>query len=118
MRTAISAAAHAVVYVAGSAWMAAISVFATVAWLVVGLTAGFTDRWMSVLVAVTSLITFVMVFFIQHTTGRQSRALMLKLDELLRATGGARDELIAAEHRPLEEQEELEHANRQQADVD
>jgi low affinity Fe/Cu permease len=108
IRSGISAAAHKVVDMAGSAWAAGASIVLALSWLVVGWTSGFTDHWMSVLVAVTSVFTFVMVFFIQHTTGRQSRALMLKLDELIRATTGARDDLIAAEERPLEEQEHLE----------
>jgi len=110
LRTRLSAAAHLVVDVAGSAWAAAGAAAVAVAWLLVGLIAGFSERWMSILFAATSLFTFVMVFFIQHATGRQFRALMIKLDELIRATQGARDELIAAEQRPLEVQEELEHA--------
>src|SRR5688500_4815749 len=96
IRSGISAAAHTVVEMAGSAWAAAAAIVLALSWLAVGLTSGFTERWMSVLVAVTSVFTFVMVFFIQHTTGRESRALMLKLDELIRATTDARDDLIAA----------------------
>jgi low affinity Fe/Cu permease len=49
-----------------------------------------------------------MVFLIQHTTGVQTRAVLLKLDELIRATDGARNDVIAAEQRPLHEQERLE----------
>jgi Low affinity iron permease len=66
------------------------------------------SRWLSVMVAATGVLTFIMVFFIEHTTGRESRAVLLKLDELLRATIGARHDLIAAEQRPLHEQEHLE----------
>jgi low affinity Fe/Cu permease len=69
---------------------------------------GFTERWIYVLHAVTSVFTFIMVFLVQHTAGRESRAVLLKLDELVRATSGARDELIAAEQRPLHEQERIE----------
>jgi low affinity Fe/Cu permease len=108
LRSAISAVAHKSVDAAASAWAVAASVVATLAWVVVGFAFGFTHWWMDVLVVVTSLITFVMVFLIQHKTGQQSRALMLKLDELIRANGDARNDLIAAEHRSLDEQEELE----------
>ena len=46
--------------------------------------------------AAVSLLTFVMVFAVQHTSSRESRALNLKLDELIRVTE-ARNELIGAE---------------------
>jgi low affinity Fe/Cu permease len=110
IRAGISHAARKTVEAAGSAWAAALSVLLAVVWLAVGFTAGFSEKWMSVLVAVTSVFTFIMVFLIQHTTGRESRALMLKLDELIRASNSARNELIAAEAQPLEEQERLEKA--------
>ncbi len=47
------------------------------------------------------------MFLIQHTTGVQTRAVLLKLDELIRATDGVRNDVIAAEQRPLHEQERL-----------
>lgn len=108
VRTVISATAQRVVDLAASTWVVAASALVAVAWFIGGVVYGFTQPWMSVMVGVTSVVTFVMVFFIQHTTDRQSRALMLKLDELIRATSGARDELIAAERRSVEEQEQLE----------
>ncbi|GAA2373900.1 hypothetical protein Cme02nite_02830 [Catellatospora methionotrophica] len=108
-RNAISTAARQVVEWAGSAWAAAAAVALAVLWLLGGLLGGFTEHWIYILHAVTSVFTFIMVFFVQHTTGRESRAIMLKLDELVRATSGARDELIAAEQRPLHEQEQIEH---------
>jgi low affinity Fe/Cu permease len=77
-------------------------------WTVVGIVAGFGQHWLDLLFAVTGGVTFVMVFLIQHTTGVQTRAVMLKLDELIRATDGARNDLIAAEQRPLHEQKRLE----------
>ncbi|WP_157631737.1 low affinity iron permease family protein [Catelliglobosispora koreensis] len=107
--------ARAIVDAAGSAWSAAISIGLAAMWLIVGFASGFTEHWTQILVAVTSVFTFIMVFLIQHTTGRESRALMLKLDELIRATHGARDELIAAEAQPLEEQERLESQLQDQA---
>ena len=108
LRSAISATTHQVVDAAGSAWAAAASVIVAVAWLVIGFAAGFTERWLTVLVTVTGLVTFIMVFLIQHKTGQQFRALMLKLDELIRVDDDARKDLIGAEERPLHEQEELE----------
>jgi len=60
--------------------------------LVGGLIAGRVEWFASV----ASLITFAMVFAIQHTSSRESRALNVKLDELIRVTG-ARNDLIGAE---------------------
>lgn len=107
-RSAISTVARRVVDLTGSAWAAVAAVALSAAWLVVGVVGGFTHQWIAVLHAVTGVFTFIMVFFVQHATGRESRAVLLKLDELVRATNGARDELIAAEQRPLHEQERLE----------
>ncbi len=58
--------------------------------------------------SVATLVTFVMVFAVQHTSSRESRALNVKLDELIRVTG-ARNELIGAEdesHAQLDERRE------------
>jgi low affinity Fe/Cu permease len=58
--------------------------------------------------SVASLVTFVMVFAIQHTSSRESRALNVKLDELIRVSG-ARNDLIGAEaesHGRLEQRSE------------
>ncbi|GIF98908.1 low affinity iron permease family protein [Catellatospora citrea] len=107
-RNAISAATRQIVDWTGSAWAAAMAAVLALMWLAGGLFGGFTEHWLYLLHAVTAVFTFVMVFFIQHTTGRESRAVLLKLDELVRATSGARDELIAAERLPLREQEQLE----------
>ena len=58
--------------------------------------------------SIATLVTFVMVFAVQHTSSRESRALNVKLDELIRVTG-ARNELIGAEdesHAQLDERRE------------
>ena len=106
--THLSAATRVVVAAAGSTLAAGLSVLLVLSWLVVGLMDGFNEHWIGVLHAVASAVTFVMVFLIQHTNGVETRAVLMKLDELIRATEGARNELIAAERRPLHEQERLE----------
>ncbi|MGN6378046.1 MAG: low affinity iron permease family protein [Gaiellales bacterium] len=63
-----------------------------VALTVVAMAAG----WLAVISSVITLMTFVMVFAVQHTSSRESRALNVKLDELIRATE-ARNDLIGAE---------------------
>jgi len=103
----LSAAARVVVAAAGSTLAAVLAVVLVASWLVVGVVNGFGQHWIAVLHAVASAVTFMMVFLIQHTNGVETRAILLKLDELVRATEGASKDVIAAEHRPLHEQERL-----------
>jgi low affinity Fe/Cu permease len=107
-RNHLSRIVAALVKGAASTAASVIAVLLIIVWVVVGLGVGFTDRWLSVLFAVTSAVTFVMVFVIQHSTGRQLRAVLLKLDGLIHAEPDADDQLIAAERRPLHEQDHLE----------
>ena len=65
-----------------------------VAWLIVSVWVGL---HLVVVTSVVTLITFVMVFAVQHTSSRESRALNLKIDELIRVSA-ARNELIGAEN--------------------
>ena len=89
--------------VAGSHWaFIAMSVFIVV-WLVSGPLFGFSDSWQLIANTVTTLTTALMVFLIQNTQNRDSRALHLKLDELLRATPTARNEFMEAEEEDLDE---------------
>jgi low affinity Fe/Cu permease len=104
----LSAAVRVVVAAAGSTLAAGLAVLLVASWLVVGVVNGFSQHWVVVLHAVASAVTFVMVFLIQHTNDVETRAILLKLDELIRATDGARNDVIAAEHKPLHEQERLE----------
>jgi low affinity Fe/Cu permease len=78
-------------------------------WLAAGPLVGFTDTYQLVINTATTIITFVMVFVIQHTTNRETRAMHLKLDEVIRRVGGA-PELVGAES---EEEEDI---KRQQAE--
>ena len=83
--------------------------FATAAILVLAaLLGGLVAGELAVVASVATLVTFVMVFAVQHTSSRESRALNVKLDELIRVTG-ARNELIGAEdesHAQLAERRE------------
>lgn len=69
----------------------------TALWLVVGFLVGFPSWWNNVLYSVTSSITLVMVFVIQHTQARQQAATQRKLDEVVRALPTASNRLIAVE---------------------
>ncbi|HET7624180.1 MAG TPA: low affinity iron permease family protein, partial [Verrucomicrobiae bacterium] len=64
---------------------------------------GFSDTWQLVINTGTTIVTFLMVFVIQNTQNRDSEAVHLKLDELLRATHGAHNAVLDIEELSEEE---------------
>jgi len=73
------------------------------AWLLTGPLFHYSDTWQLVINTATTIITFLMVFLIQNTQNRDTEALQVKLDELLRAHAGAHNALMDLEE--LEEKE-------------
>ena len=81
----------------GSAWAFCGAVFVIVVWLVTGPAFHFSDTWQLIINTATTVITFLMVFLIQNTQNRDAKAMHLKLDELIRAVKGARNQLVDLE---------------------
>ena len=69
---------------------------------------GYSDAWQRINNTGTTIVTFLMVFIIQNTQNRDSKAIHLKLDELIRAHKGARDDLVSLEDLSDRELQELE----------
>jgi low affinity Fe/Cu permease len=92
----------------GSAWAFAGAVLVIVVWLLTGPTFHFSDTWQLIINTATTVITFLMVFLIQNTQNRDAKAMHLKLDEIIRALKGARNQLVDLEDLSDEELKKLE----------
>lgn len=92
----------------GSAWAFVGAVLVILVWVLTGPTFHFSDTWQLIINTATTVITFLMVFLIQNTQNRDAKAVHLKLDELIRAVKGARNQLVDLEDLSDEELKKLE----------
>jgi len=92
----------------GSAWSFVGAIAIVLVWALTGPLFHFSDTWQLVINTGTTIVTFLMVFLIQNTQNRDSKALHLKLDELLCAVKEARTGLVGLENLPDADLEELE----------
>ncbi|WP_081900434.1 low affinity iron permease family protein [Allokutzneria albata] len=99
--------ADAVATAAGSPWMSGLSIIVVIALLLAGVLSGFPAHWQTIVYSLGALVSLLLLFSIQHSTNRQTEAILLKLDELIKATRDASDDVIAVEERDLHEQERL-----------
>ena len=93
----------------GTPWAFTTAVLVVLVWAVSGPLFHFSEAWQLVINTGTTIITFLMVFLIQATQNRDARALHLKLDELIRATRGAREVFEDLEEATEEELDALQH---------
>jgi low affinity Fe/Cu permease len=103
LRDAFRTAAHATASAIGSPYAFAVAVLAIVIWAACGPAFHYSDTWQLVINTGTTVVTFLVVFMIQNTQNRDSRAIHLKLDELIRAVDAARNRLVDIEDLPDEE---------------
>src|SRR6476661_8014276 len=94
--------------VLGSAWAFAGAIVIIVVWGVTGPAFHYSNTWQLIINTGTTIVTFLMVFLIQNTQNRDAKAVHLKLDEIIRALKGARNELIDLEKLADEELTSLE----------
>lgn len=92
----------------GSSWAFCAAVAIVLLWALTGPYFRYSDAWQLAINTGTTVITFLMVFLIQNTQNRDSRATHLKLDELIKAAHGARNSMIDLDRLTDEELRELE----------
>jgi low affinity Fe/Cu permease len=96
-------AAQAVAHAVASPLAFAAAVAVVLLWAMLGPFLGYSEPWQLVINTGTTIVTFLLMFVLQSTQTRDTKALQLKLDELIKAAPAARDELRHADERPSSE---------------
>ena len=103
MRDTFHRFAHRISDIVGSPAAFVAGLLVIVLWALTGPVFRYSDTWQLVINTGTTIITFLMVFLIQNTQNRDSRAVHLKLDELIRSVRAARNEMVGLENLSDEE---------------
>lgn len=109
-RAAIGRAAAAASDAVASPWAVALVGALLLGWLAVGVATGFGEAWHAVLNAAGWLVALAMLFLLHHAQRRETLAIQAKLDELVLAVEGARDDVVRAERLTTDELEGLRRA--------
>ncbi len=99
--------AKAVARIVGSPWSFLLALVIIAVWAFTGPMFRFSDTWQLVINTGTTIVTFLMVFLIQNSQNRDAKAIHLKLDELIRSSKGARNDLVLLEDMSEEELDTL-----------
>jgi low affinity Fe/Cu permease len=91
----------------GSPYASIMAVTVIIIWAVTGPIFQFSDTWQLVINTGTTIVTFLMVFLIQNSQNRDAKAVQIKLDELIRSTNTARNEVIDIENSSEKELQKL-----------
>lgn len=108
MRALARRLAAASPHVVGSPLTFVLALAVTLAWLLSGPLFHWSDNWILVPATATSIGAFLLVLLLQYSQNRDTRALQLKLDELIRSLGQARTQLVRLENMSDEELEQIE----------
>ena len=100
----------------GSPQTFAIAVALTAVWFVSGFFVGFSDSHQLIINTISTITTGLGLFLVQNTQNRDSRAMQLKLDEIIRSSGDARNKVIALEEKADEVVDELQEEFKQLRD--
>lgn len=98
---------HASAAALGAPWMFAANFLIILLWFFSGPLFGFSDTWQLVVNTATTVFTYLAVFIIQNTQNRESKAIQLKLDELISSMDGARNRMVDLEALPEAELDRL-----------
>lgn len=110
--------ASAIASFAGQPLAFIIAISTIIMWSLSGPIFGFSDTWQLVINTSTTIVTFLMVFLIQNSQNRDAAAIQAKLDELIRALNGARNEFIGIEHLTERELEKIREELERDAGID
>jgi low affinity Fe/Cu permease len=102
-------------YVTGRPLTFVVATSVILGWAVTGPLFGFSDTWQLVINTGTTIVTFLMVFLIQSTQNRDTEAIQVKLDEIIRAVGTAQNELLDLEELEEEDLDRIRDSYRQLA---
>ena len=94
--------------IVGSPYAFMLALLFVVLWLVTGSVFNYSDTWQLVVNTVTNIVALLMIFILQYTQNRDSRALHIKLDELLKGVKGARTSLVDIEELSDKDLDDLE----------